>query len=178
MARGQPITWRNVTINNGANAASLGNSAANFGRSAIQGLDIFSNQMQDRINREDQLLTNDAIAQALRGGPQVSNNRRVDASALQQAVSRRGQDIRAEETHESDLISAGLNQEGKRISNIQNQFIVDNQEETLRLEHALNQARLDNQQQQTTESKLRVEELQNQLQRATALGRLPRTLRQ
>lgn len=103
-----PITWRNVTINDGSNSASLGNAAAGFGQNAIQGLDIFSGQMQDRINREDTLLTNDAIASALSGGPAVSKNRRVDANALQLAVERDKEGIRAERGFEDDLLTSAV----------------------------------------------------------------------
>lgn len=109
MSRSNPITWRNVAINNGASAAAFGNSAANFGRSAVQGLSIFSDQMQDRIDREDTLLTNEAIAQALSGGPTTSNNRRVDAEALQLAVERDRLGTRQQEAHKDDLLSAAVN---------------------------------------------------------------------
>jgi len=79
MAR--PITWQNVNIDNGASAAAFGNSARAFGDSAIKGFSVFSDQMQDRINREDQLLTNDAIAARLRG-ENFAPNRRIDQAAV------------------------------------------------------------------------------------------------
>lgn len=109
MARSSPITWRNVSINDGSNSAALGNTAANFGQNAVQGLDIFSDQMQDRIDREDTLLTNDAISAALSGGPTVSKNRRVDANALQVAVEADRAGNRAEEGHNDDLLTAAVN---------------------------------------------------------------------
>lgn len=107
MAR--PITWQNVAINDGSGSASLGNAAAGFGQNAIQGLDIFSNQMQDRITREDTLLTNDAIANALRGGPAVPTNRRVDAEKLQLAVERDRLGKRQQAGFEDDLLSSAVN---------------------------------------------------------------------
>jgi len=109
MARGSPITWRNVAINDGSGSAALGNTAAGFGQNAVQGLSIFSDQMQDRIDREDTLLTNDAIASALSGGPSVSKNRRVDAEALQVAVERDRLGKREQEGHNDDLLTAAVN---------------------------------------------------------------------
>jgi len=124
MARSNPITWRNVNIDNGASAAAFGNSAANFGRTALEGLDIFSGQMQDRITREDTLLTNEAIAAALSGGPAVSPNRRVDASTLQEAVEKQRLGVREERALTDDLLTTGVNREqtsvntaGQRIEN-------------------------------------------------------------
>lgn len=168
MARG-PITWRNVAINDGSGSASLGASAAGFGRTALQGLDIFNNQMQDRIDREDQLLTNDAIATALRGGPQVANNRRVDANALQLAVERRAQGIRSEQAHETDLVTAGLDQTGQKLDNEIAQKDVNNYDENLRLQRERDAAQIAHQQQQTRESKARMDEAERQLAASTRI---------
>lgn len=118
MAKGQPIRWNNVTINNGSSAASFGSVANQFGRSASQGLDIFSQQMQERVNQEDERLTNEAIATALRGGP-VSTNRRVDQNLLQQAIERRG-------SYDLDQELGALDVTGKGLTNQLNQFKVDN----------------------------------------------------
>ena len=108
MSRSNPITWRNVGVNDGSSSASLGNAASGFGRTALQGFDILSTQMGDRITREDTLLTNEAIAQALSGGPKVSTNRRVDAGLLQQAVERDELGNRQERILEDDLLSSAV----------------------------------------------------------------------
>lgn len=122
-----PITWRNVRINSGAGAAALGNTAAGFGRNAVAGLATFSDQMQERVTLEDERLTNEAISAALSGGPQVSGNRRVDASALQSAVESKTRLGEFQQT--SDLTQIGLGQNIER-----DQFILDNQDEVFKLD--------------------------------------------
>lgn len=166
MSRSNPITWRNVAINDGSGSASLGNAAAGFGRSAIQGLSIFSDQMDQQIAREDERLTNEAIAAALSGGPQVSGNRRVDADALQVAVERNLQGRRLEEAHTSDLETARLAQIGQGQTNDMNAFKISKQEEAYALERQLDQALLADRQQQTAESRLRVDDLRRRTQEA------------
>jgi hypothetical protein len=104
-----PLTWRNVNIDNGSSAAAFGSNAAGFGRTALQGLDIFSDQMKDRIEREDTQLTNEAIASALSGGPKVSNNRRVDALTLQKAVETDELGNRQETVLQDDLLTSAVN---------------------------------------------------------------------
>jgi hypothetical protein len=104
-----PIRWDNVTINSGASAAAFGRNSTDQGRAAIEGLDIFSQRMQDRVDREDTLLTNEAIGTALNGGPAVSNNRRVDAEKLQLAVERDALGNRQERGFEDDLLSSAVN---------------------------------------------------------------------
>ena len=136
MARSQPITWQNVGINDGSSAASLGNTAANFGSAAIQGLDIFSSQMQDRVNREDTLLTNEAIGAALNGGPQVSGNRRVDATTLQAAVEAKALGQRQESLLQDNLLSSAVDRrlntasagvKEKELENYDEAFALDKQ---------------------------------------------------
>lgn len=163
MARGQPITWRNVNIDNGASAAAFGNTAANFGRTALQGFSILDDQLQKRIDTEDSRLTNEAIAAALQGGPRVSNNRRVDADALQLAVERQTASRRADQQLESNLAGAELTQEGQRISNQVAQFDLDNYDEDRKLRMDFENARLEATRNQTRESKLRYQELEKQI---------------
>ena len=128
-----PITWRNVQINDGSSSAGLGNTAANFGRSATQGLSILNDQLQQRSDTEDERLTNEAISAALNGGPQVSGNRRVDAQALQKSVQSKGLFDEAIET--SDLTQTGLG-----LSNELDTFRNENKEEVFNLEKRLTEA--------------------------------------
>lgn len=166
-----PITWRNVNINTGADSASLGNAAAGFGRAAQSGFDTLNTQLQDRIDREDTLLTNEAIAQALRGGPTVSNNRRVDASQLQLAVERQRQGERLQEGHESDLQTAVLSREGMGIENERNAFLRDNQQLILDSEQALRDAQTKNYDVRTEASKLEVSQRRRELNEAVAFDK-------
>lgn len=134
MARSQPITWRNVSVDNGASAAAFGNSAANFGRTALQGFDILNTQLQDRINREDTLLTNEAISAALSGGPKISDNRRVDAITLQQAVESDELGNRQERALDDSLLTSAVDRrlntaragvEEKELANFDARFALD-----------------------------------------------------
>lgn len=122
-----PITWRNVAINSGAGSAGLGNTAANFGRSATQGLSVLNDQLQQRSDTEDERLTNEAISAALSGGPQVSGNRRVDAQALQKSVQSKG--LFDETIETSDLTQTGLG-----LSNELDTFRNENKEAVFDLE--------------------------------------------
>lgn len=75
-----PITWRNVDAPS-FSAQGL-NAASDLFRGAQSGFDVFTGRMREGEQLEDQRLTNEAIMAALNGGPQVSNNRRVDSKAL------------------------------------------------------------------------------------------------
>jgi hypothetical protein len=116
-----------VRINSGADSAALGNTAANFGRNAQTGLALFANQMDANVAREDERLTNEAIAAALSGGPQVSGNRRVDAQALQESVQSKG-------TFDELMQTSDLTQTGLGIENRMNQFKESKQEDVFNLE--------------------------------------------
>jgi hypothetical protein len=126
-----PIRWNNVNIRSGAEAASLGSTAAQFGRTAQAGFAglatrLRARSVEDRA-REDQLMTNEAISAALSGGPTVSSNRRVDPLALQKAVQSQG-------LYKEDIETSDLSQTGLGLTNRINQFKADNQQEV----HGLN----------------------------------------
>jgi hypothetical protein len=83
---------------------------------------MFGDQMNQRQEREDALLTNEAITEALRGGSPTSSNRRVDANALQLAVQSQGEFDELKQTSD-------LTQEGLGIENRMNAFKESKQED-------------------------------------------------
>jgi len=157
-----PITWQNVGINDGSNAASLGNTAANLGQNAIQGLSIFNEQLQDRINREDTLLTNNAIAQALQGGPTVSNNRRVDATLLQSAVEKDRAGIRGERALNDDLLTAAVNRRLNTASAGVREKDLSTYDERLKLDQEIARSEADYRSTQSEVARANLEELKRQ----------------
>lgn len=164
-----PITWRNVPINTGSSAAAFGNAAANYGRTALQGISLFNDAMSDRVTREDALRTNEAIGVAQRGGPQTSTDRRVDANALQLSVERARQGERLEDQNTLSLETGRLENIGQGFTNQQDEFKVSEQEESLRLKRLLDQANLENKQQNTAESRIRVNDLNRQVEDAARI---------
>jgi hypothetical protein len=161
-----PITWRNVQINSGASAAAFGRNAIAAGDAASRGLDKFNTAMQDRVEREDALRTNEAINAARSGGPQVSGDRRVDATALQESVQSRLLSEQRGEAHELALETGELSNIGQGLTNQSSQLDLDNYESDRQLKRQLDQANIDMKVQNTAESKIRVEDLQRQVTEA------------
>jgi hypothetical protein len=129
--------------------------------------------MQDRVDREDTLLTNEAIGAALNGGPTVSNNRRVDAEKLQLVVDRQSQsrradaeDVRQERSLEDDLLNSVGTREGQRLLNETNQFKVDHQEEVFNTEQKAAEAEAEYKRVQTQEGLLRMQESRRAVEQA------------
>ena len=162
MAR--PITWQNVNIDNGSSAAAFGNTAANFAQGAVQGADVVNDMIKARMERDDTLLTNEAISQALSGGPKVSQNRRVDAEALQLAVERQALGQRQQEGHQDDLLTSAVN----RRLNSANAGIaeknLENYDANLAFEKKMQEARLAAEQARTANDTVRLQMAQTQLE--------------
>jgi hypothetical protein len=170
-----PIRWNNVNIRSGAEAASLGSTAAQFGRTAQAGFAGLATRLRARSvedrDREDQLMTNEAISAALSGGPTVSSNRRVDPLALQKAVQSKG-------LYEEDIETSNLNQTGLGLSNRINKFTADNQEAVFKLEQEATRLGMDTDRQTQALNKFKLGVEQYDFKRQQKLNALDDTQRE
>ena len=78
------LTWKEVTAPSFNNSA--GANAIDAFRSANESFDLVGKRLDEGVTRENVQFTNQAIHDALTGGSRVSNNPRVDAKAVQEAI--------------------------------------------------------------------------------------------
>jgi hypothetical protein len=102
-------TWRNINAPNFTNSGIAAAIGA-FTRGG-QGFNEFADQMSDRVDLEDERLTNEHITAALAGNP-LPSNRRVDQAALQS-------EIQADAKQQDDFLTSKLTRTGLRTTNDQ-----------------------------------------------------------
>lgn len=133
----KPITWR--SINAPAFNSSALATAVNAFSNAGQGFNVFSDQMNDRVAREDERLTNEAIAARLRGEA-IPFNRRVDQESLYDIDSQ-------ERALQDDLLTSSVGRgltvaqtRNQNLDAINQEFVNSKQEEVHNLDVSLTKA--------------------------------------